>query len=77
VKALRTIIDVRKGMIFHILFGLLAGILGCKLVFTLIFLFKQVLDLLSGEDPSIVSGEVAEYASGLIAGLIIRMVVIL
>jgi len=74
-KALKTIVEVKRGMIFHILFGLLAGLLGCELVFTLIFLSKQVLDILAGEEPSTVSGEIAEYASGLIAGLILRMVI--
>ena len=63
------------GLLFHFLFGFLATFLGHPWLFTLIFLFKQlILDLMAGgEDPSIVSGDLAEYSAGLVAGAIAKL----
>ena len=62
------------GLLFHFLFGFFATFLGHPWLFTLIFLFKQlILDLIAGgEDPSIVSGDLAEYSAGLVAGALVR-----
>lgn len=70
----KTIIEFKKGMLYHILFGFLGATLGYVWLFTLIFLFKQMLDLIDGEPPARVSGDVAEYSVGLILGLLVSRV---
>lgn len=61
-----------KGSIVHVIYGIMAGILGEALSFTLIFIAKQLIDIGSGEDHLEASGDLCEYATGLIIGSILR-----
>ncbi|MEM3646593.1 MAG: hypothetical protein QW334_00410 [Thermofilum sp.] len=58
------------GSIVHFIFGVLAVLLNQIPVFTAIFLFKQAVDLVTGEHGDEVSGDVAEYSAGLILMLL-------
>jgi hypothetical protein len=72
VRILNTKVDLDLGSLVHVVFGLLAAFLHQELVFTIIFLFKQGVDLAGGEAKPECSGDVAEYACGLIVGLLLR-----
>jgi hypothetical protein len=62
------------GSVAHVVFGLLAALLHAEYLFTAIFLVKQLGDaLLAGEDWAEASGDLAEYAIGLVAGLFLRV----
>lgn len=74
-RVYRTIVEFKHGMIFHVMFGFIGALLGYPYLFTLIFMFKQVLDLMDGEPPAVVSGEIAEYSLGLIIGLLVKVMV--
>ena len=56
----------------HVLFGFLAVSLRREWLFTIIFLFKQLVDFLGGENPAECGGDVAEYSVGLVLGLIFK-----
>ena len=71
---LKTIVTRSFGTLIHILFGFLAVYFSREWLFTLIFLFKQSLDVLNGEDPAVTSGDIASYALGLIIGLVWRQI---
>ncbi|MBS7642778.1 MAG: hypothetical protein QW374_04910 [Candidatus Bathyarchaeia archaeon] len=75
-RILNTIIEFRHGVIFHILFGFIGAVLGYPWLFSLIFIFKQILDLIDGDPPARISGEVAEYTLGLILGLLVDAFII-
>jgi ABC-type Co2+ transport system permease subunit len=70
VAAFRTRVSFDRGTLLHFLYGLAAGWLGAwqSAVATAIFVAKQALDVRGGEDPGETSGDIAEYASGLLAG---------
>lgn len=68
-------IDLNWGTLIHVIFGLLAAFLRQECLFTLIFLFKQVVDLIGGESSSECSGDVAEYTIGLVVAMLIRILV--
>jgi len=70
VHGTRVISDL--GTIFHFLFGFLGGILDTSYLFAGIFVFKQYMDWRTGEDWPETSGDIAEFAAGLIAGLIAK-----
>jgi hypothetical protein len=62
------------GSVAHVVFGLLAALLYAEYLFTAIFLVKQLGDaLLAGEDWAETSGDLVEYAIGLVAGLFLRV----
>jgi hypothetical protein len=71
-KIFGTTIDLNFGSLVHVVFGLIAVFLRQEWLFTVIFLFKQGVDLVGGEASSECSGDVAEYACGLIIGLLLR-----
>jgi len=73
-KPERTEIRLDFGTFVHFLFGMLAAWLGSEYLFTTIFLVKQIAcDLLvGGEDYAEQSGDIAEFASGLVVGLVLR-----
>jgi len=66
----RVIFDLET--IFHFLFGFLGGILDASYLFTGIFVFKQYMDWRTSEDWPETSGDIAEFSTGLIAGLIAK-----
>jgi ABC-type Co2+ transport system permease subunit len=61
------------GALVHFVFGLLSGWLGPwqSAVAEAVFLFKQAVDLKGGERPEEASGDVAEFAAGLLAGWLV------
>lgn len=65
-----------KGSIVHVIYGIMAGVLGETLSFTLIFIAKQLIDIGSGEDHLETSGDLCEYAAGLIIGTMIKKAII-
>jgi len=67
-----TEISADWGMLFHFLWGLLAAFLNYPYLFSAIMVLKQSLDWLSGEDWPENSGDIAEYCSGLVVGLILK-----
>jgi hypothetical protein len=73
-KIFGTEIDLNWGSFIHIVFGLLAVFLRQEWLFTIIFLFKQGVDLFGGEASSECSGDVAEYCIGLVTGLLLRLI---
>lgn len=62
------------GSLVHVVFGLLAALLHQEWLSTIIFLFKQAVDLYGGEESSETSGDVAEYTIGLVSGLVVKVV---
>ncbi|MEM1588976.1 MAG: hypothetical protein QXT26_06710 [Thermoproteota archaeon] len=72
-------IDMDAGTFVHALFGFLGVILGRALkqlpfvvsLFSILFVLKQLLDVYGGEVPKVTGGDIAEYSTGLIVGLII------
>jgi len=60
------------GTIFHFLFGFLGGILDASYLFAGIFLFKQFWDFKEGEEWAETSGDIVEFSSGLVVGLIVK-----
>ena len=69
-----TKVDINWGTLIHVLFGLLAVFLHQEWVFTVIFLFKQYVDLHGGEASDECSGDIAEYSVGLVLGILVRRV---
>jgi len=67
-----TEITLDFGTIFHFLFGFLGGVLDASYLFAGIFLFKQFWDFKEGEEWAETSGDIAEFSSGLVAGLIMK-----
>jgi hypothetical protein len=59
--------------IAHVLFGLLASLLNQEWLFTAIYLFYQLVDLIGGESPEEVKRDIVEYALGLLVGLFVRL----
>ena len=70
VASFHTEIKFDWGTVVHFLYGLLSGWLGAwqSAVATFIFIFKQALDVKGGENTSETSGDIAEFASGLLVG---------
>ena len=67
-----TEISADWGVLFHVMWGLLAAFLSYPYLFSGILVLKQSIDWLSGEDWPENSGDIAEYCSGLVAGLILK-----
>jgi len=71
----RTKITWDLGTLAHFVYGLMSAFLRplylTMPVFTAIFLLKQSIDWLSGEDYAEQSGDIAEYATGMVAGLLL------
>jgi hypothetical protein len=63
---------VRASDIAHFVFGVLAPLLGHEWLFTTIYLFYQVIDLIGDRNVEEVKNDIIEYALGLIAGLFMR-----
>jgi hypothetical protein len=61
--------------IAHVLFGLLASLLNQEWLFTLIYITYQLVDLIGGESPEELKGDIVEYALGLLAGLLVESAV--
>jgi len=74
-RILKTVVTKSFGTIVHVCYGVLAGILHQEWLFTIIFLFKQFLDVYNGENPAVTSGDIASYALGLIIGLMVMKVI--
>jgi len=64
--------EIDFGTFAHFLFGFLGGILDASYLFTGIFVFKQYMDWRAGEDWPETSGDIAEFSSGLVFGLIVK-----
>lgn len=72
-------IDMDVGTVVHFIYGFLAPVLGFLIdnlpfvisLFTVIFVLKQFLDVYGGEVPKITGGDISEFASGLVVGLIL------
>jgi len=60
------------GVPFHAVWGLLAAFLSYPYLFSAIMALKQSLDWVSGEEWPENSGDIAEYCTGLIVGLLLR-----
>lgn len=61
------------GSLAHFAFGIVAVALDVLWLFSLIFLFLQASDLIwERESPSETELDTAEYAAGVIAGLVVR-----
>jgi len=73
VRAFRTEVRFDWGTLVHFVYGLLSGWLGPwqSLLAAAIFLFKQAVDLKGGERPEETSGDVAEFAAGLLTGWLV------
>jgi len=71
-KAKGTEITLGFASIAHFFFGFLGGVLDASYLFTGIFLFKQFWDFKEGEEWAETSGDIAEFASGLVVGLIVK-----
>jgi len=71
-KPKATEITFDLGTIAHFLFGFLGGVLDVSYLFTGIFVFKQYMDWRTGEDWPETSGDIAEFSTGLIIGLIVK-----
>ena len=73
VRAFRTEVRFDWGTLVHFVYGLLSGWLGPwqSAVATAVFLFKQAVDVRGGERPEETSGDVAEFAAGLLAGWLV------
>jgi ABC-type Co2+ transport system permease subunit len=73
VRAFRTEVRFDWGTLVHFVYGLLSGWLGPwqSLLAAAIFLFKQAVDLRGGEKPEETSGDVAEFAAGLLVGWLV------
>jgi hypothetical protein len=69
--ALKTRISFDLGTIAHLIFGFLAVFFHYEFLFTLIFIFKQVVDVYGGEDVEETSGDIAVYCFGLVVGVIV------
>jgi len=67
-----TEISLDWGSVAHFLFGFLGGILDASYLFTGIFVFKQLWDFREGEEWAETSGDVSEFSSGLVVGLIAK-----
>jgi Na+-driven multidrug efflux pump len=72
-KIFGTEIDLGFGSLVHVVFGIVATIFGKELVFSLLFIVKQIIDLVGGENPNETSGDIAEYACGLVLGCLFRV----
>jgi hypothetical protein len=72
VKIFGTTIDLGFGSLVHVAFGIVATIFGKELVFSLLFVIKQIIDLVGGEKPDETSGDIAEFACGLVLGCLLR-----
>ena len=73
VRAFRTEVRFDWGSLVHFVYGLLSGWLGPwqSAVAAAVFLFKQAVDLKGGERPEETSGDVAEFAAGLLVGWLV------
>jgi hypothetical protein len=70
VRKTRTAFD--WGFVMHVLYGFLSVQFGQEWLFTVIFLFKQALDYIAGEDAAETSGDILEYAAGMILALSLK-----
>jgi hypothetical protein len=72
-KAFRTEVRLDWSALVYFVHGLLSGWLGSwqSAVAAAAFLFKQAVDLRGGEKPEETSGDVAEFAAGLLAGWLV------
>jgi ABC-type Co2+ transport system permease subunit len=72
-KAFRMEVRFDWGALIHFVFGLLSGWLGPwqSAVAAAVFLFKQAVDLKGGERSAEASGDVAEFAAGLLTGWLV------
>ncbi|MCC6050428.1 MAG: hypothetical protein LM580_06960 [Thermofilum sp.] len=72
-KAFRMEIRFYWSALVHFVFGLLSGWLGPwqSAVAAAVFLFKQAVDLKGGERSEEASGDVAEFATGLLVGWLV------
>lgn len=73
--SLKTTVKLDLGSVVHFIFGALAALLREEVLFTAIFLVKQLLDVYGGEDPAEASGDIAEFTAGLIVGLFIARII--
>jgi ABC-type Co2+ transport system permease subunit len=73
VRAFRTEVRFDWGSLVHFVYGLLSGWLGPwqSAVAAAVFLFKQAVDVRGGERSEEASGDVAEFAAGLLAGWLV------
>jgi len=67
-RQLKTDISLDWGTLVHFVFGLLAVFLGYEYLFSAIFCLKQLIDYHAGEDYGETSGDIAEFALGLVVG---------
>ena len=70
-KVRATRINFDRYLIAHIAWGVFGVASGMEWLTTVIYLFKQALDVIGGENVADTSGDVAEYAIGLALGWLI------
>ena len=73
IRILGTEIKLDWGSIIHLIFGMMAILLRQEWLFTVIFLFKQAIDVYGGEPTEEASGDIAEYCTGLTAGMLAKV----
>ena len=76
-KATKVGLDI--GSICHFLLGLLSTIfggLGYTILLSALFILKQILDLMNGEAYEETSGDIAEFCSGVIVGLVLLKILL-
>jgi hypothetical protein len=61
--------------IAHFALGFLASMLNQEWLFTVIYITYQLVDLIGGESPEELKGDIVEYALGLLAGLLVESAV--
>jgi len=72
----QTKITLDLGTVFHVLFGVLAVVLGREWLFSSFFVIKQMIDLIwGGEEPAETSGDLVEYLVGFCVALLIRRLI--
>lgn len=72
-RQLKTDISLDWGTLIHFVFGLLAILLSYEYLFSAIFCLKQLIDYHARENYGETSGDIVEFASGLVVGGLISL----
>jgi hypothetical protein len=63
---------MRASDLAHVLFGVLAPLLNQEWLFTLLYVFYQLIDFIGDEDIKEIKNDIIEYAVGLLIGFFMR-----
>jgi hypothetical protein len=69
-------IKLDLGSIIHVIYGILAVVLHSEILFTVLFIAKQAIDLYGEEDPSETSTDLVEYAAGIVIAKVIILLIL-